>query len=90
MLHYIEANAVATAKGDNKEEDNNERVNSTLKIDEILNKYTYESDEQKEEVERLVEIQIEKQTEFYANKSKEELDKVELSPEEQPLGRMNI
>ena len=83
LLHYIEANAVATAKGDNKEEDNNERVNSTLKIDEILNKYTYESDEQKEEVERLVEIQIEKQTEFYANKSKEELDKVELSPEEQ-------
>lgn len=86
LLHYIEANAVATAKGDNKEEDNNERVNSTLKIDEILNKYTYESDEQKEEVERLVEIQIEKQTEFYANKSKEELDKVELSPEEQPFG----
>lgn len=83
LLHYIEANAVATAKGDNKEEDNNERVNSTLKIDEILNKYTYESDEQKEEVERLVEIQIEKQTEFYANKSKEELDKVELSPEGQ-------
>ena len=86
LLHYIEANAVATAKGDNKEEDNNERVNSTLKIDEILNKYTYESDEQKEEVERLVEIQIEKQTEFYANKSKEELDKVELSPEGQSFG----
>ena len=83
LLHYIEANAVATAKGGNEEEDNNERVNSTLKIDEILNKYTYESDEQKEEVERLVEIQIEKQTEFYANKSKEELDKVELSPEGQ-------